>query len=110
MLTFTMYFLGILITFHSSEVTNFIFFALAPPAALNNVTVLPSTVLALIQWNVIDDGGYPILNITVRYRESSENSTWHYVNSHVLSHTAVSIFPFSLNFKFEWVKFVLFDF
>ncbi|KAK7579812.1 hypothetical protein V9T40_000441 [Parthenolecanium corni] len=62
-----------------------------PPAAPNNVTVLPSTVLALIQWSIEDDGGYPILNITVRYRELSENSSWHYVNSHVLSHIATQV-------------------
>ncbi|KAG8232025.1 hypothetical protein J437_LFUL012049 [Ladona fulva] len=40
----------------------------APPPALVNVTVHPSTVLALLLWDVAEDGGYPISHFTARYR------------------------------------------
>ncbi|KAJ4429421.1 hypothetical protein ANN_21590 [Periplaneta americana] len=38
-----------------------------PPPALANVTVHPSTVLALLLWEVADTGGYPITYFTARY-------------------------------------------
>lgn len=64
-----------------------------PPPALSNVTIVPSTVLALLLWEVTDTGGYPISHFSARYRlkeptllsdhQSEEKSlldyTWHWV-------------------------------
>ncbi|XP_023722306.1 uncharacterized protein LOC111872530 [Cryptotermes secundus] len=55
-----------------------------PPPPLVNVTVRPSTVLALLLWEVIDTGGYPITYFTARYRQKSaeagkEPDHWHSV-------------------------------
>lgn len=41
---------------------------LAPPPALHNVWVKPSTILANILWEVADTGGYPIIDFTAEYR------------------------------------------
>lgn len=46
----------------------FKFYCLAPPPRLVNVTVHPSTILALLRWDVEDTGGYPITQFTVQYR------------------------------------------
>lgn len=48
----------------------------APPPALANVTVRPSTILALIVWEVKENGGYPIINFTAQYRLAYTNDTW----------------------------------
>lgn len=40
----------------------------APPPALHNVWVKPSTILANILWEVADTGGYPIIDFTAEYR------------------------------------------
>lgn len=53
-----------------------------PPPALANVTVRPSTVLALLLWDVTDTGGYPITYFTAQYRQKHSNSDkeldhWH---------------------------------
>ncbi|XP_046390641.1 protein turtle homolog A isoform X2 [Ischnura elegans] len=59
-----------------------------PPPALVNVTVHPSTVLALLLWDVAEDGGYPISHFTARYRLAHQSNTqpnvspnqeWHFV-------------------------------
>lgn len=39
-----------------------------PPPRLVNVTVHPSTILALLRWDVEDTGGYPITHFSVQYR------------------------------------------
>ncbi|BES95119.1 FN3 [Nesidiocoris tenuis] len=39
-----------------------------PPPPLANVTVVPSTILAFIHWEVADTGGYPITHFTAHYR------------------------------------------
>ncbi|XP_075220763.1 protein sidekick-1 isoform X2 [Lycorma delicatula] len=38
------------------------------PPPLVNVTVHPSTILALLRWDVEDNGGYPITHFTAKYR------------------------------------------
>ncbi|GLH09487.1 Uncharacterized protein GBIM_14589 [Gryllus bimaculatus] len=53
-----------------------------PPPELANVTVRPSTVLALLLWDVKDDGGYPIDYFSVQYKmkypnEHGQEDTWH---------------------------------
>lgn len=64
-----------------------------PPPALANVTVIPSTVLALLLWEVSDSGGYPISHFSARYRlkdtpktpshhneeTESQDYSWHWV-------------------------------
>lgn len=40
----------------------------APPPALHNVWVKPSTILANILWEVGGTGGYPIIDFTAQYR------------------------------------------
>ena len=45
----------------------FIIFS-APPPALHNVWVKPSTILANILWEVAGTGGYPIIDFTAEYR------------------------------------------
>ncbi|XP_069686294.1 cell adhesion molecule DSCAML1 isoform X2 [Periplaneta americana] len=55
-----------------------------PPPALANVTVHPSTVLALLLWEVADTGGYPITYFTARYRQKHTDADkkpddWHAV-------------------------------
>lgn len=66
-----------------------LYLRVAPPAAVDNVTVIPSTVLAFIHWNLKDDGGYPVTNISIRYKDELEKQ-WHYVNPHSISLTHVS--------------------
>nr|CAD7195188.1 unnamed protein product [Timema douglasi]CAD7260641.1 unnamed protein product [Timema shepardi] len=57
----------------------------APPPALVNVTIHPSTVLALLLWDVASDGGYPIIDFTAQFRErypdpeDPEGGHWHSV-------------------------------
>lgn len=52
----------------------------APPPALQNVWVKPSTILANILWEVNDTGGYPIIDFTAQYRlkpvEGVEPKDW----------------------------------
>ncbi|KAF4523497.1 hypothetical protein B566_EDAN004568 [Ephemera danica] len=50
-----------------------------PPAVLANVTVRPSTVLALLLWDAGEDGGYPIQYFEARYRLKEETDNWHTV-------------------------------
>ncbi|XP_067010650.1 immunoglobulin superfamily DCC subclass member 4 isoform X2 [Anabrus simplex] len=55
-----------------------------PPPALVNVTVHPSTVLALLLWNVADTGGYEIEYFTAQYRKkhpdiNGKHDEWHFV-------------------------------
>jgi hypothetical protein len=42
----------------------------APPHILKNVSVTPSTILALVSWDMDKDGdgGYPIRNFQIAYR------------------------------------------
>ncbi|XP_046993685.1 protein turtle homolog A isoform X4 [Schistocerca americana] len=52
-----------------------------PPPALVNVTVRPSTVLALLMWDVAEDGGYEITHFTIRFRQKypsddGQPNTW----------------------------------
>ncbi|KAJ8969491.1 hypothetical protein NQ317_009213 [Molorchus minor] len=47
-----------------------------PPPALVNVTVRPSTILALLLWEVNGTGGYPIINFTAQFRLAYTNSSW----------------------------------
>ena len=68
---------------------------LAPPPALANVTVRPSTVLALLLWDVTDTGGYPITYFTARYRQKHSNLSeeldhWHSVMPEHISPNVVS--------------------
>lgn len=50
---------------------------LAPPPPLVNVTIVPSTILALILWDVQGTGGYPIIDFTAQYRlADNTNDTW----------------------------------
>ncbi|KDR11737.1 uncharacterized protein LOC110836810 isoform X3 [Zootermopsis nevadensis] len=54
------------------------------PPALVNVTVRPSTVLALLLWDVTDTGGYPITYFTAQFRQKhndagKEPDHWHFV-------------------------------
>jgi hypothetical protein len=67
----------------------------APPPALANVTVRPSTVLALLLWEVTDTGGYPIIYFTARYRQKhqgagTEPDHWHSVMPEHISPNVVS--------------------
>ncbi|XP_063225073.1 protein turtle homolog A [Bacillus rossius redtenbacheri] len=62
-----------------------------PPPALQNVTVHPSTVLALLLWDVAGDGGYPISHFSAHYRqlhpdpESLDDRHWHSVKPEHIS-------------------------
>ncbi|XP_072397208.1 protein turtle homolog B-like [Diabrotica undecimpunctata] len=47
-----------------------------PPPALANVVVRPSTILALLLWEVDGTGGYPIINFTAQYRLGFTNNSW----------------------------------
>lgn len=40
----------------------------APPPALHNVWVKPSTILANVLWEIGGTGGYPIIDFTAEYR------------------------------------------
>ncbi|XP_019864987.1 contactin-3 [Aethina tumida] len=48
----------------------------SPPPPLINVSVRPSTILALILWDVQGNGGYPIINFTAQYRLAYSGSNW----------------------------------
>ncbi|GLV44997.1 uncharacterized protein CBL_14431 [Carabus blaptoides fortunei] len=47
-----------------------------PPPALSNVTIHPSTILALILWEVKDNGGYPIIKFTAEYKLAASDEDW----------------------------------
>ncbi|XP_056630483.1 contactin-1 [Diorhabda carinulata] len=47
-----------------------------PPPRLSNVVVRPSTILALLLWEVDGTGGYPIINFTAQYRLGYTNNSW----------------------------------
>lgn len=40
------------------------------------MVVKPSTILALILWEVGGNGGYPIINFTAQYRLAYNNESW----------------------------------
>jgi hypothetical protein len=65
---------------------------LARPPALANVTVHPSTVLALLLWDVTNTGGHPITYFTARYRQKhgKELDHWHSVMPEHISPNVVS--------------------
>ncbi|CAH0548017.1 unnamed protein product [Brassicogethes aeneus] len=48
----------------------------SPPPPLLNVSVRPSTILALILWDVGGNGGYPIINFTAQYRLAYAGGNW----------------------------------
>lgn len=64
---------------------------LAPPPALANVSVHPSTVLALILWAVKDNGGYPIMNFTAQYKLADTDEEWTTISPNHISPNSVSI-------------------
>ncbi|EFA00199.2 contactin-1 isoform X2 [Tribolium castaneum] len=47
-----------------------------PPPALGNVSVRPSSIIALILWEVNGTGGYPIINFTAQYRLAGSEGEW----------------------------------
>ncbi|KAK9881587.1 hypothetical protein WA026_016458 [Henosepilachna vigintioctopunctata] len=47
-----------------------------PPPALVNVKIYPSTILAVIVWEVNGTGGYPIMNFTAQYRLAYTDNKW----------------------------------
>jgi hypothetical protein len=47
-----------------------------PPPALENVSVRPSSIIALILWEVNGTGGYPIINFTAQYRLAGSDGEW----------------------------------
>ncbi|XP_044735760.1 protein sidekick-1 [Chrysoperla carnea] len=51
-------------------------FVRTPPPPLPNVTVAPSTILAVILWEVKEDGGYPIIDFTAEFRLAHSNDSW----------------------------------
>lgn len=79
---------------HDTCTFRYVYF-LAPPPALANVTVRPSTVLALLLWDVTDTGGYPITYFSARYRRKhgnlgKEHDHWHSVMPEHISPNVVS--------------------
>ncbi|XP_022207986.2 uncharacterized protein LOC111064545 [Nilaparvata lugens] len=67
----------------------------APPQ-LVNVTVHPSTILALLRWDVADSGGYPITHFTAQYRLAHTTpghppDIWHPVKPPRISASATQI-------------------
>ncbi|KAL1140222.1 hypothetical protein AAG570_000154, partial [Ranatra chinensis] len=72
-----------------------------PPPALVNVTVIPSTILALLRWDVEDDGGYPITHFTAQYRLrhtplNQLPDPWHSVTHGKIAPTASQIDVYEL--------------
>lgn len=63
---------------------------LAPPPALVNVVVRPSTILALLLWDVGGDGGYPIINFTAQYRLAYTNDSWIPISPNHITPNSVS--------------------
>ncbi|KAL0272198.1 UNVERIFIED_CONTAM: hypothetical protein PYX00_005271 [Menopon gallinae] len=74
-------------------------FVRTPPPALINVTVQPSTVLALLLWEVDDTGGYDISHFSARYRlkYSDPEDDWHDVIPKRISPTARQIDVYHLS-------------
>lgn len=68
----------------------------APPPALANVTVRPSTVLALLLWEVAEDGGYPVSHFEARYRLKNQREAWHAVTP---EHITANVVRFSLKLR-----------
>lgn len=67
-----------------------------PPPALVNVTIVPSTILAYLHWEVADSGGYPITHFTAQYRlkhtlPGQAPDPWHPVMPVEISPTATQI-------------------
>lgn len=71
----------------------------SPPGALNNVTIVPSSVLAFLQWTSVDDGGYPDYNINLQYKDISilNNDTWHEVHPRNVAPNVKQIDIYKLN-------------
>ncbi|XP_046680819.1 uncharacterized protein LOC124367763 isoform X1 [Homalodisca vitripennis] len=73
-----------------------------PPPRLVNVTVHPSTILALLRWDVEDTGGYPITHFTAQYRlkhspADQPPDNWHRVIPGRISPTASQIDIYNLD-------------
>lgn len=67
-------------------------FVTAPPPILVNVTVQPSTILALIIWAVNGTGGHPISHFTAQFKQAYEDD-WKTISPMHISPNAVSNAP-----------------
>lgn len=68
------------------------FLTSAPPPLLVNVSIHPSTVLALLLWDVYDTGGYDISYFSAQYRlKYDSKDVWHSVLPVQISPHAVSL-------------------
>lgn len=65
-------------------------FLTATPPALIDVVIHPSTILALILWQVKDDGGYPIIFFTAQYKLANSDEEWTYITPINMSPNSVS--------------------
>lgn len=66
-------------------------FVRTPPPPLPNVTVAPSTILAVILWEVKEDGGYPIIDFTAEFRLAHSNDSWTPISPNHIPPNLVSI-------------------
>ncbi len=70
----------------------------ATPPAPTNLTVYPSSVLALVTWKLNGTGGYPIRSITVIYQhvtDDLDNPSWHRTYPEELDPTIVIVYKLS---------------
>uniref|UniRef100_A0A146LAC8 Protein sidekick-1 n=3 Tax=Lygus hesperus TaxID=30085 RepID=A0A146LAC8_LYGHE len=72
-----------------------------PPPPLANVTVVPSTILGTIHWEVENDGGYPIKFFTAHYRlkhtlPGQLPDPWHPVLPYEINPTSTQIDVYQL--------------
>lgn len=64
----------------------------ASPPALLDVVVHPSTILALILWQVKDTGGYPLIYFTAQYKLAyDDEDEWKYITPIHISPNSVSL-------------------
>ena len=64
------------------------------PSAVTNVTVITHSVYALVTWTLDDDGGYPVKEFILKYREENTNSSseWIVLNDIKPNTSSVAVF------------------
>ncbi|XP_030750433.1 contactin-1 isoform X2 [Sitophilus oryzae] len=74
-----------------------------PPSPLI-VSIKPSTIIALILWEVNGTGGYPIINFTAQYRLAYNNSSWIPISpNHITPNSRqVEVFNLTPNTTYEF--------
>lgn len=71
------------------------------PGLIKNITVIPSSVLAVVRWEKPENGGYSITSYTLRYRTLDEDIWQSFMSGHIPSTIVSKVIHSLLHFYFH---------